>query len=121
MKKKHKKKSRKKAQVRIPFPVMLTNLLVLAAVLGLSYVWLCARCDTLGADIKRIEAAQRETNRRLINEQNCWANVRAPEKFQRALRRHGLVMSQPDECRIVRVRTGTGTPAMTLAYLNAEH
>ena len=47
MKKRQKMRSRK-AQVRIPFPVVLANILVFVAVFGLSYVWLCARCDTLG-------------------------------------------------------------------------
>lgn len=106
----------RKAQVRIPFPVVLANILVFVAVFGLSYVWLCARCDTLGQEIKRLETVQRETRRRMINEQDRWSNLLAPANLDRALKRHNLAMQLPDEQQIVRVRNGAGSPSAALAY-----
>jgi hypothetical protein len=106
----------RKAQVRIPFPVVLANMLVFVAVFGLSYVWLCARCDTLGQEIKQLELAQRDARRRLINEQDRWSNLLAPASLDRALKRHRLAMRLPDETQIVRVRS-SGAPAGSLAYI----
>lgn len=115
MKKRQRVRSRK-AYVRIPFPVVLANILVFVAVFGLSYVWLCARCDTLGQEIKRLETVQRETRRRVINEQDRWSSQLAPANLDRALKRHKLIMQLPDEQQIVRVRNTAGNPAAALAY-----
>ena len=65
---KRKKKTMKKNQVKVPFPVLLANVLVLVAVLGLSYMWLCSRCDALGKDIKRKEAELAAAQKRLVGE-----------------------------------------------------
>ena len=105
----------RKAQVRIPFPVVLANILVFVAVFGLSYVWLCARCDTLGQEIKRLETVQRETRRRMINEQDRWSSQLAPANLDRALKRHNLAMHLPDDQQIFRVRNGSGTSVASLA------
>lgn len=110
--KKRTKRKQKKSEVRIPFPVVLANVLVFVAVFGLSYVWLCARCEMLGQEIKRLETVQRDTRRRMINEQDRWANLLAPANFERALRRHNLAMSLPDERQIVRVRRGQSRDAI---------
>jgi hypothetical protein len=115
MKKNPRRKSRK-TQARIPFPRMLANVLVFVAVFGLSYVWLCARCDMLGQDIKRLESVRRETRLRMINEQDRWSNLLAPANFERALQRHRLAMQLPDERQIVRVRSGSRAAALALAY-----
>lgn len=116
MKKTQRRRSHK-AQVRIPFPVVLANILVFVAVFGLSYVWLCAQCDTLGREIKQLEAVQRDTRRRLNNEQDRWSNLLAPGNLERALKRHNLAMRLPDDHQIVRVRSAaSGTAPASLAY-----
>ena len=115
MKNRQRTRSRK-AQVRIPFPVVLANILVFVAVFGLSYVWLCARCDTLGQEIKRLETVQRDTHRLLTNEQDRWSSKLSPASLDRALKRHKLTMRLPDEQQIVRVRNGAGASAAALAY-----
>ena len=102
--------------MRIPFPVVLANILVFVAVFGLSYVWLCARCDTLGQDIKRLETVQRNTHRLLVNEQDRWSSKLSPSSLDRALKRHNLIMRLPAEQQIVRVRSIAGAPASALAY-----
>jgi hypothetical protein len=118
MRKKQTRKSRK-TEVRIPFPMVLANVLVFVAVFGLSYVWLCARSEILGQEIKRLETVQRDTRRRLINEQDRWANLLAPANFDRALKRYHLAMTLPDEHRIVRVRRrGDNASAVALAAAN---
>lgn len=117
MKKKRRKTSRK-AEVRIPFPMLLANILVFVAVFGLSYVWLCARCDTLGREINHLEGVRRAARLRVINEQDRWSNLLAPANLERALKRHRLAMTLPDERQIVRVRRSGIVSAMTLAYHN---
>ncbi len=115
MKNRQRTRSRK-AQVRIPFPVVLANILVLVAVFGLSYVWLCARCDTLGQEIKKLETVQRDTRRLLVNEQDRWSSKLSPSSLERALKSHNLAMRLPDDQQIVRVRAGTTAAVAALAY-----
>ena len=98
-----KKKQMKKNQVQVPFPVLLANVLVLVAVLGLSYMWLCSRCDALGKEIRVKEAALADAQKRLVNEQDRWSTVTAPANLERAIREHRLDMSMPDNRRTVSV------------------
>lgn len=115
MKKKQKNKSRK-AEVRIPFPNVLAMVLVCVAASGLSYVWLCAQCSTLGDEIKRLESVRRDVRQQAIMEQDRWSNMLAPANFERTLKHHGLAMTLPDERQIVRVRRGSASQALTLAF-----
>lgn len=115
MKKKKKRKSRK-AEVRIPFPNVLAMVLVCVAASGLSYIWLCAQCNTLGDEIKRLESVRRSVRQQAIMEQDRWSNMLAPANFERALKHHGLAMTLPGEQQIVRVRRGSASLALTLAY-----
>ncbi|HKL21983.1 MAG TPA: hypothetical protein VJ904_09270 [Tichowtungia sp.] len=115
MKKKQKRKSRK-AEVRIPFPNVLAMVLVCVAASGLSYVWLCAQCSTLGDEIKRLESVRRKVRQQAIIEQDRWSNMLAPSNFERALRHHGLAMTLPGERQIVRVRRGSRSRSLALAY-----
>lgn len=97
------RKKTKKNHVRVPFPVLLANVLVLVAVLGLSYMWLCSRCDALGREIKRKEAELAAAQTRRDNEQKRWTNITAPPNLQRAIRKHHLDMVMPRESQIVKV------------------
>ena len=101
---KRKKKKTKKNQVQVPFPVLLANILVLVAVLGLSYMWLCSRCDALGKDIKSKEAKLTAAQKRLVNEQDRWSYITSPANLERAIKKHQLKMIMPREVQIVRVR-----------------
>lgn len=92
MAKKRKKKKMKKNQVQVPFPVLLANILVLVAVLGLSYMWLCSRCDALGKEIKRKEAELTAAQKRLVAEQDRWSCVTSPANLERAIKKHKLNM-----------------------------
>lgn len=101
---KRKKKNMKKNQVQVPFPILLANVLVLIAVLGLSYMWLCSRCDTLGKEIKNCERQLVSAQKRLVNEQDRWSYLTSPANLNRAIKQHGLEMRMPRESQIVRVR-----------------
>lgn len=102
-KRKSNRKRTKKNQVQVPFPVVLANVLVLVAVLGLSYMWLCSRCDALGRDIKNKEADLAAAQKRLVNEQDRWSSITSPLNLQRAIRKHSLDMVMPRETQVVKV------------------
>lgn len=109
------KRQHHKSQVQIPFSVILANFLVFIAIFGLSYVWLCARCDMLGNEIKRLETVQRETGRLLDNEQDRWSSQLSPASLDRALKRHKLAMCLPNKDQIVRVHSGALGSSAALA------
>lgn len=102
-KRKSSRKKTKKNQVQVPFPVVLANVLVLVAVLGLSYMWLCSRCDALGREIKNKEAELAAANKRLVNEQDRWSSITSPLNLKRAIRRHGLNMEMPGQKQVFKV------------------
>jgi len=113
---KRKKKKMKKNQVQVPFPVLLANVLVLVAVLGLSYMWLCSRCDALGKDIKGKERELATVQKRLVNEQDRWSYITSPANLERAIKKHKLDMVMPRDAQIVRVsyQRGVGNTSLTL-------
>ena len=103
-----KRKQTKKQQVQVPFPVVLANVLVMVAVLGLSYMWLCSRCHALGKEIKVKERELRDANKRLANEQDRWTTITSFNNLERAIKKHGLNMSMPDESRVVKIGSWEG-------------
>lgn len=98
-----KRKQTRKQQVQVPFPVVLANVLVMVAVLGLSYMWLCSRCNALGKQIKGKERELREANKRLANEQDRWTSITSFQNLERAIRKHHLNMTMPDDARVVKI------------------
>ncbi len=96
-------RKKKKNQVQVPFPVLLANVLVLVAVLGLSYMWLCARCDALGREIKAKEAELAAAQKRCNNEQERWSIMTSPSNLRRAIQKFDLKMQMPDESQIVKM------------------
>ena len=113
------RKESQTAEVRIPFPKLLSFILVFVAVVGVSYLGLCAKCDKLGNEIKALETAHQAARQRVINEQDRWSNLLTPTNFERALAQHGLSMAMPESHRVVRVRgNGSFGPTSTLAYQN---
>lgn len=100
---KRKKKRMKKKQVQVPFPVVLANVLVLVAVLGLSYMWLCSRCDALGKDIKDKETRLTAAQKRLVSEQDRWSGITSPGNLERAIRKYKLKMVMPGDEQVIKV------------------
>jgi hypothetical protein len=102
-KRKTTKKNMKNNQVKVPFPVLLANVLVLVAVLGLSYMWLCSRCDALGREIKGQEAELAAAHKRLVSEQDRWSSITSPANLERAIHKYKLSMSMPLDSQVMRV------------------
>ena len=114
---KRKKKKMKKNHVQVPFPVLLANVLVLVAVLGLSYMWLCARCDALGKEIKSLENELNAAQKCLVQAQDHWSTMTSPQNLQRAINNHRLKMSMPGEAQIVRVSYQSEESSASLAII----
>jgi len=112
------KKKMKKNQVKVPFPVVLANFLVLIAVLGLSYMWLDARCNSLGKEIKKKELELLRAQRCLVGEQDRWSNITSPINLERAIRRYNLGMTMPREHQIVRVGYSRKTKGSSLVSVD---
>ena len=89
--------------------------LMLLVVLGLSYMWLNARCEALGREIKHQEKALAEAEKRWVNEQDRWSYMTSPANLRRAIQRYRLAMVMPEENQIVRVRY-RGLEGDSLAY-----
>jgi len=111
-----KKRKTKKAQVQVPFPVLIANIVIVVMVLGLSYMWLCARCDSLGKEIKRKESQLTASAKRLANEQDKWSLLTSPGNLERTIRAHRLMMIMPQEKQIVRVSYRKDSDKAKLAY-----
>jgi len=116
MARKRKKKKMKKNQVQVPFPVLLANILVLVAVLGLSYMWLCSQCDALGKEIKEKEAELAVAKKEFANEQKQWTSITSPINLKRAIKKHRLDMVMPRENQIVRVSYQRASDSDSLVY-----
>jgi hypothetical protein len=104
-------KNRPKARARRIFPAPLAFVLGLVAVLSVTYLWLCGRCDQLGQEIKRKERALVELRRHVVNEEYKWSNLTSPQNMQRLLQAHQLVMTWPSERDVVRLGAPMETPS----------
>ena len=96
-------RANQKAEVRVPFPMLLANVLVAVAVLGLSYIWLCARCDALGKQIKQAEVELERAQKQTRMEQERWAALTTPSKLRAAINRFDLDMVMPSDSQIVKL------------------
>ena len=85
------------------FPAPLALVLVVGAIVALSYLWLCGRCEGLGERIKGLEARKGELERQVVNEDFKWTNMKAPPNIERLLRTHRLEMEWPSEDRVHRM------------------
>jgi len=112
----HKKRMMKQAEVQVPFPVLISYILIVIVVLGLSYMWLCSRCDALGKEIKQKEHELTESAKRLADEQSKWSLLTSPENLEYAIKVHRLNMVMPKEEQIVRIRYQRERQKAKLAY-----
>ncbi len=95
--------NRKKRRDESLFPSPLAGLLILAALLALSYLWLCGRCDAISREIQALEEQYTELRRRVVAEEYRWAQLNTLSRIRSALDRFGIPMERPDERRIVRL------------------
>lgn len=101
------KRNRKKNEVRVGFPSPLAAVLCSVAAISFVYLWLCSRCEGLGRDITHLEKEKRAIQGRVLNEECKWSNLKAPRSMEALLKKHRLVMTLPDEAKVVRVRAAT--------------
>jgi hypothetical protein len=83
------------------FPPQLALLLALIALLGVCYLWISNRCETLSRDIKRIEESRADLERRVVNEQYKWAHQTSLSRLEAKLAEFQIEMSFPPSSRIV--------------------
>lgn len=98
------KKNRKKGQAKFPVPIPIVALVAVLAGLSLVYVCLQSRTETLGREIKLLEASRDRLRDQLVREQCEWARLQSPSSLDQALKSHGLVMTWPGRDQIVRIR-----------------
>jgi hypothetical protein len=85
----------------VPPRVLLVVSLIIG--LGLGYLGIRARCEQLGADIKKLEGQCEINQRRVENEESKWAALMTPRSIEEALTRHGLNLSWPKRGQVVRI------------------
>ena len=99
-----KNRNRKKTKTKgFIFPTPLAAILVLVAMVCLSYLWLCGRTEALGMQIKRMENEKAKLERRIANEEYKWSIMIPPRNLRAALARHNLAMTWPEDHQIVLV------------------
>lgn len=91
-------------------PVVLIAVLVSAASLALSYLWLRNQCDRLGKQLKELEQTKIAMERRVAVEESNWSNMKSPEGIERLLQSHHLVMAFPPEKNIQRLHAQNWSP-----------
>ena len=91
-KKKSRKRKNRKQSAQVPFPTVLANVLVLVVVIGLSYIWLCSRCDTVGKEIKTKEYELVKAKKSLERQIHIWEVTKTPVNLKRAINKHRLKM-----------------------------
>ena len=98
------KRNRKKDSEGFIFPAPFAAILGAVALVSLCYLWLCGRCEALGAQIKTLENRKVEAHKQAINEECKWSNMKSPGNILALLQRHNLLMNYPEESRVVRLR-----------------
>lgn len=94
----------RKPGVRGVFPGTLFGVLLVLAVLALTYLYLCGRCDALGKKINELEKVRDIQRRDVVTEEYKWSNLTSPKSMEELLTKHGLTMTWPSEDSVVRLR-----------------
>jgi hypothetical protein len=98
------KKNRRKDSEGFIFPAPFAAILGAVALVSIGYLWFCSRCEALGAQIKTLERSKTEAHNRRMNEEYKWSNTKSPGNIMALLQHYHLVMTYPDESRVVRLR-----------------
>ncbi len=97
------KKNRKKLDGFV-FPTSVASLIIIAAIVGLAYLWLCSTAETLGGQIKALETERTTLREQFQNEQLRWTRLKSPRSIEAALTRYGIEMVWPRRDQIVRMQ-----------------
>ena len=81
---------------------------VLLVAIGLAYVWLNSRCETLGCEIRKLEADRDALAKRQLNEEYRWARLKSPQSMEHVLQQRGMAMAAPRYDQVVKMWDGDG-------------
>ncbi len=101
MGKRNKKKKSVVKNLAVPYPGPLLSVLIVAALVSLTYLWMCSRCEDLGSEIVLLESRRAALDSQLRTETSLWAQRSSLEGIRQGLRRFGIAMSLPPMDRIV--------------------
>lgn len=102
----------------VPGPFAVVVIVVSAAAIG--YLWLDVRCETVGRELKRLESRMFEAERQYANEQYLWTQTRSPASVERALRRHNIAMTWPENSRVVHLTVSELDPGLSAGNAGAN-
>jgi len=93
-----------KRQVRIKFlPVPAAGVIVLAVSVALSYWFMDSKSAQLGQEIRKYEQKYAALENERVREEARWNEKKTPEKLDRAMLQHGILMKYPKPEQIVRM------------------
>ena len=95
------RRNKKKRLHGFVFPVPIAGILVVIAALGLTYVYLGCRCETLGQEIKSLEKEQAELGRKYVNAEFRWAKIKSPQSLEAALAARHIAMTWPRSDQVI--------------------
>ena len=107
-------KNRKKHMAGFAFPLPVAGVLTVLVMLLLLYVWLDARVQALGVQIKTLEQQRAEIQQRYDIELWKWETLKSPANIEKTLAEHKLVMVWPAEANIIRLHE----PALAGVYVD---
>ena len=113
------RRNRRRKVHTFPIPLPLAGVLSLAVILAIVYVWLQARCEELGRQVRALEKLQTELQKKLAYEEYRWARMRSPEGVAAALARHRIAMDWPRPDQIVYLPEGEGSERGRVAMARA--
>jgi len=101
-----KNKNRKKGRkgISLPCPGPLASSLITAALLALTYLWVCGQCESLGREIGELEQVRNQLSQQLNLEKSRWARNETMEGIMNGLKRWNIRMELPEMARVVVVR-----------------
>jgi len=94
----------RKRQVRVKFlPVPAAGVIVLAASVALSYWFMDSKSAQLGQEIRKYEQKYAALEGERVREESRWNEKKTPEKLERAMLQHGIMMTYPTPEQVVRM------------------
>lgn len=98
------KRNRKLQSQGFLFPTKVAAGLVLACVVGLSYLWVCSSCESLASQIKKEEHELKQLRNKVAQEEARWTDMTGMRSLSRALKKHNLDMDWPNPEQVVHIR-----------------
>ncbi len=98
------RRNRKRQQMRVKFlPVPAAGVIVLAVSVALSYWFMDSKSAQLGQEIRKCEQKYTALENERVREEARWNEKKTPEKLERAMLQHGLLMTYPTADQVVRM------------------